>query len=1476
MAIKNHQIVIGVDVNTTNADQLSALTEQLNRLKKAAGGDVAGGAGAVKLANALAQAVRASTSYAKAQGQASTATTRLAAQQQAAEAALLRSSVAFDKARRAADAYAASQAAAARTKSLAELLASPQIREAGESIGQAGFAFQSFVTGPLAALARVSGQSALQIDANTNALRALTGSAGAAEARFQRLFVLVQQTPGLTTSLAQAVSTQLATARVSEQVTDRFLDTVGRLNAIQQIGDPNEFANNLRQLVDQGFDRADLKQVVNRNAVAGDLIRDVFGVDNPTNAEAIRASAQRLGINSAESFFDALAKAGANNPKLRAATESLAVQLEKQQDRLQVALRPLGLTLINAVIPAIEAAVPVVETLARAFGQLPAPIQALVVSLGLLAAGFGPALGLFGGFIQTFQVLQIKKVFDLAQGTAAVGASAGAAAGGLGVFTGALAGVRAALAATSAFLFTTPAGWALLAGAVVAAGAAYLLFNDSQKKVVQQADALNLADLTKQFDQVKKLQDQIGQAEALTGAQSSLNAEQERFNSILRSLTPQQQAVINSLSDQKAKVDELRASLRDNLQQQQGLAQAQQSLVVAAIAARQQEIDKTKEQITNLEKELRVRREIIRSGPEAGQQTIQNTSFGRDAGLTTFQQLVDSEQRLANERIKSGDALKTLNTAQDANIAKLKALLPVLNQTEDALLKEVQAGRLSAQEFEAFKRALDAARASAPGVASGANQVSAELALLEKRAKDARLAMESLFQGDATELRKQVTARVNEITGAALKAGGGVTGALNEFNKAIKDANDPLGQQVKQLQQFEAIQKALNDKVSPSKTGGAKRASVTKDALADIRGRDDALRAQLERELALAQDQNQRLQQLNQSQFDAGLQSLREFLARRQALQEAAADLELRNARQQAEQANADLLRLQQAQAKTRDKGQLQQLAREQDRVTAEIIRAQQEVTLAERRRADVGVQASFDLQQAYREEAETLREIEGRYLELTNQTRQAAGASIVAGNERQLAQLQREFAAVNAQLLNAGNSGTDAERGALEAQRQRLATAIEQTKEIQRQQLLNADFVELQRQLSEIDRQRSLALDEQNRRLDQTGASQDEATRQRQELMRAYQGQIDAVIERLKALQQQGAANPEIQRAIDDATNRTLNEQNISLDQRLAPYTAQIDRIFAERQRALDAVARATSLTDLEKEREKKLVIEQTNAQLQRQLDLMRAIFQAQGLPVSESFKELENRIRSTNVQTEDFNTTLRNTAQQAAIGSLTGFFTDLASGAKGFKEAALDALGSFIAALQQAVIQAIVLKIITAAFGLAGGGAAAQAGATPGARTGGAIGRLPRYAAGGSLQNNPVGFLRGPGGPKADKILAYFPAAGRFARVSSTEYVLDAQTTRNIGVPLLDRIRRSRGRNLKIEGLASGGAVATTAGAALVSETPSVTTGDTNVNLRQTIQLSPTELVRSAMRDRALVRDIIEVLGSERTRFSSTLQQA
>jgi hypothetical protein len=158
---------------------------------------------------------------------------------------------------------------------------------------------------------------------------------------------------------------QLRILNTAEATINRILPVIGRLNAISPLGDPQRFAQNLGQLVSQKFEVQDLRELVGASPIAGQLIKEVFGVDSPINGAAIRASAKKLGIDTADELLNALALRAENHPALRSVTESLGGQFEKVRDRLNVALAPLGETLARTLLPLFDDLVSAAERYGR-------------------------------------------------------------------------------------------------------------------------------------------------------------------------------------------------------------------------------------------------------------------------------------------------------------------------------------------------------------------------------------------------------------------------------------------------------------------------------------------------------------------------------------------------------------------------------------------------------------------------------------------------------------------------------------------------------------------------------------------------------------------------------------------------------------------------------------------------------------------------------------------------------------------------------------------------------------------------------------------------------------------------------------------------------------------------------------------------------------------------------------------------------
>src|SRR5262245_24761774 len=203
--------------------------------------------------------------------------------------------------------------------------------------------------------------AAIKIDKQVSSLKALTGSAEVATKRFQELFNIAQKTPGLTTSLALTTDQQMRIVNVAEKTINGLLGTVGRLSAVAPLRDPGGFVQNLTQLISGNFDKEDLKELLRASPLAGSLIKEIFNVDSPTNAEAIRTAARKLGITTVERLAEEFIKAGERSPALKNAVETIGGQFDKLKDRLEIALAPLGKELAEFILPTFKELIPLAE-----------------------------------------------------------------------------------------------------------------------------------------------------------------------------------------------------------------------------------------------------------------------------------------------------------------------------------------------------------------------------------------------------------------------------------------------------------------------------------------------------------------------------------------------------------------------------------------------------------------------------------------------------------------------------------------------------------------------------------------------------------------------------------------------------------------------------------------------------------------------------------------------------------------------------------------------------------------------------------------------------------------------------------------------------------------------------------------------------------------------------------------------------------
>lgn len=558
------------------------------------------------------------------------------------------------------------------------------IREAGESIQQAGFSLLFFSTA-LIGLGTASVKSAFAIDRNVNVLRALTGSSENAEKRLAELIATSQKTPGLTTALASTLDAQLRVANVTEQTINKVLPAIGRLNAVASLQDPQRFAQNLVQLVTQNFERIDLKELIGQSPLAGELIKQIFNVDSPINGEAIREAAQKMGLTSVEAFFGAFADAAAKNTKLANIGESLETQFQKLTDRVSVALRPLGTAILTALGPLVERGVIILEKIGKAFADLPTGLQQTIIVFTALTAAIGPAVIALGAFLQTAGAIgNIVTVF---------GALAGAG--------GALAGIGAVLAPLLPIVIALVAAL----GVAAIAWATYESAADRAAKVTVES-------VTAQAKQIDNLRELQKEAKSIVDSQAANVDSHTQLQSVLSKLDPDTRAYIGTIRDEKLAAVELNRVLAEQIQlRQQNLSRgfgdvgdAFGELASKASAAR--------EQLSNLQK---LSRELAASGGKN-----QGITFDPEqGGIFGESQLRRAEEFGAAIRRVEGE-IRNLESAQSSLGKTVDAYLQTQNLSIDAFAQQQRAFGLTEDKvnalvsaYEAFKQAQVSARVAA-------------------------------------------------------------------------------------------------------------------------------------------------------------------------------------------------------------------------------------------------------------------------------------------------------------------------------------------------------------------------------------------------------------------------------------------------------------------------------------------------------------------------------------------------------------------------------------------------------------------------------------------------------------------------------------------------------------------------------------------------------------------------------------------
>lgn len=693
-------------------------------------------------------------------------------------AALIR---AFKDEERAAVASARAQERAAQQAARAVANA---FRGIGPGLQSLGRTLTVAVTAPLLALGAAAVKSAKDIDANVNTLKAFTGSAEAAERRLAQLIKTARDTPGLTTNLALTLDAQLRVAKTTQETIDRVLPAIGRLNAVSKLPDAARFTQNLLQLVTQNFERQDLKELVGQSPLAGQLITEIFNVDSPTNAKAIRDQAKKLGLTTVDAFFAAFAEAAARNEGLATVTESIGTRFDKIVDRVTVALRPLGLSILNAIEPFIDPVASLIERLGSAFDSLSAPAKTTAVVIAGIGAAAGPVLFVMGSLLQSISQI-IPALVTLNTIGLLPTLTNLRLIGQVMVGTASLAAGATATAAAAAV------GWLALAAGLAIAGIAIVRLITAEKELVK----VSTEQVKATANEVKTLREQLAFVNALRGGVASTAAEQERLKRIYASLNPESRARVESIKDETKRSSELRAELERLLTLRTEEQRIQAATLSANLAQTVQQavdtesaIERTTQRINDLS---RAREALEKSGFSLTRNQIEALAvpdlFGqdRDQQLQLLAQRIQSLIKLQDDLRKKADQLN--GTAREQS-ETLKSLSEQTGLTERQILLQARAMGLLKTDVDSALRSIEAYRARQGEAAKETKDGTKEI---DEQTKSLRALKRALKEAEiATQERSAATRRAFEEDRIS---------SQEATNRLINDARELAAAQIKEI-----------------------------------------------------------------------------------------------------------------------------------------------------------------------------------------------------------------------------------------------------------------------------------------------------------------------------------------------------------------------------------------------------------------------------------------------------------------------------------------------------------------------------------------------------------------------------------------------------------------------------------------------------------------------------------------------------
>jgi TP901 family phage tail tape measure protein len=347
------------------------------------------------------------------------------------------------------------------------------------------------------------------------------------------------------------------------------------------------------------------------------------------------------------------------------------------------------------------------------------------------------------------------------------------------------------LSTTGLLSFT--AGWLGLGAAILVGGYGLLKWLSSYESATDAAIKITQQQIEAQGKSIEQTRGAASEVEALAGKQSLSTQEHERLNAALTLLDPTTQNYIKTLKDEKQVVDEVTGAIRDKLNKEKAVLEAQALTVGRAVIEESQAIEAQGSKITDLNNRITEWKEKLALG-----KVSQNEA---NYAVESFSNQIGQAQKSINEQ---------LIPALNANSLKLLASAQALGLNRDQMIALFQAAGFTEPQLqklrEIYDQLTDAAHKNAAATDNTTNAIDQQAASVRDLRKE------------LSDLAKVPQQKIDEAVLGIVKTAKDKTEARRMAQEALKN-NQELKQATEESRRIKEATDAARGVFEPSSRG---------------------------------------------------------------------------------------------------------------------------------------------------------------------------------------------------------------------------------------------------------------------------------------------------------------------------------------------------------------------------------------------------------------------------------------------------------------------------------------------------------------------------------------------------------------------------------------------------------------------------------------------------------------------------------